>query len=39
MGGRDIDDFKKIGHKTEVVSGHINKLLVLGHLTEVISNP
>ena len=38
MGGRNTNDFKKLGHKMEVVPDHISKLLVLGHLTEVINN-
>ena len=38
MGGRNLDDLKKLSDKMEVVFGHINEMLVPAHLIQVVSN-
>ena len=38
MGGRNLDDLKKLGDKMEVVSRHLKKLLVHSHLIQAVSN-
>ena len=32
MGGRDIDDIEKLGHKLKTIFGDVEKLSVLGNL-------
>jgi len=38
VGGRSVDDLKKLGDKMEVVSDSIKKLLIPSHLNWDISN-
>ena len=38
VGGRNVDDLKKLGDKMKVVSGNIKELLIPSHLGWDISN-